>query len=367
MMMKLYTTNTLFCVLAFIFIGVQAGKAQVKGPAQTFVEKEVFYWDYHSVTIGDDYTIYVHVPPGYDTTKMKYPTLYITDGDWDKNVASNSFNMLRQDYITREAVIVGIGYGDRPNQRDRDLDPAKGSANFLTFIEKEVIPFIESKYRVTDDRTLSGYSRGGEFAAYALFNRPGLFSTVCIGAPANSDKLVAYGRAYFAAHKYLKARVYIGVGAYEHVTVANVALFKDYLLKQNCKDLEIETDTAPHASHGAGKSPVIQDGIEFAFCWKHKPISVPASELEQYAGTYDQIRQPDKLKLYVENGKLYVKGSGEPTELTPFAKDKFFIYGNERGDIIFKDDGGKMMIDFVPYGQQAKQVAERVSTEKAGK
>jgi len=365
--MKLTTTKALFFAVAFMFIGMQAGNAQVKGPPQTFVEKEVVCWDYHSVTIGDDYTIYVHVPPGYDTTKIKYPTLYITDGDWDKNVASNSFNMLRQDYIVREAVIVGIGYGDRANQRDRDLDPAKGSANFLTFIEKEVIPFIESHYRITDDRTLSGYSRGGEFATYALFNRPGLFGTVCIGAPANNDKLVAYGQAYFATHKDLKARVYIGVGAYERETVGNVALFKDYLLKQHCKDLEIEIDTAPHASHGAGKPPVIQDGIEFAFCWKHKRIIVPASELEQYTGTYDQIRQPDKLKLYVENGKLYFKGSGEPTELTPFEKDGFFIYGNERGDILFKAEGGKMMIDFVPYGQKANRVAERVSTEKAGK
>src|SRR5665213_1521734 len=212
--MKKYISGTLFCVLTFVFINLQVGHAQVKGPAQTFIEKEFVYWDYHSINVGDDYTIYVHVPPGYDTTKTKYPVLYITDGDWDDNTAINSFNMLRQDYITNEAVIVGIGYGELHNQRDRDLEPTKGGPKFLAFIEKELIPFIESKYRVTDDRTLSGYSYGGLFSAYVLFDRPGLFKTVCIGAPANSSTLVGYAQNYFAAHKDLKARVFLSVGSY---------------------------------------------------------------------------------------------------------------------------------------------------------
>jgi len=82
----------------------------------------------------------------------------------------------------------------------------------------------------TSDRTLSGYSRGGEFTVYALFNRPGLFNTACIGAPANNDKLVAYAQTYFATHKDLKARIFLGAGSYEHETVKNIALFKAYLL-----------------------------------------------------------------------------------------------------------------------------------------
>ncbi|HEV9035330.1 MAG TPA: alpha/beta hydrolase-fold protein, partial [Puia sp.] len=330
----------------------QTAHAQVKGPAQTFIEKEVVFWDYHSTIIGDDYTIYVHVPPGYDTSNVKYPSLYLTDGDWDKNPAINSFNMLRQDYITREAVIVAIGYGDGPNQRNRDLEPEKGGPNFLAFIEKEVIPFIESKYRVTDDRTLSGYSYGGVFATYALFNRPGLFSTVCIGAPGYSGRqLIPSARKYFATHKDLKARVYLGVGSYEHENVDNIAKFKTYLLQQNCKDLEVETDVIPHAFHGAAKPPVIQNGVEFAFCKKHKPVTVPVADLEKYAGTYARAGKPDnKIKFYVENGKLYISDGDTPIEFVPFTTDGgFFIYENQKADMYFKTEGGRMYELFVPY------------------
>lgn len=35
----------------------------------------------------------------------------MTDGDWNMTVAMNCFSMLRQDYNTREPLIVGIGYG----------------------------------------------------------------------------------------------------------------------------------------------------------------------------------------------------------------------------------------------------------------
>lgn len=357
--MKQYTLKALLSVLVLIFLSLQASHAQVQGPAQTFIDKEVVYYNYHSVNVNDDFTIYVHVPPGYDTTKIKYPTLYITDGDWDKNVASNSFNMLRQDYVTKEAVIVAIGYGERPNQRNRDLEPKTGAPKFLAFIEKEVIPFIQSKYRVTDDRTLSGYSYGGTFVAYTLFNRPGLFNTVCIGAPGFSDNLVPEAQKYFAVNKDLKARVFLGVGSYEYETVNNVMQFKNYLLKQNCKDLEVETRIAPDASHGAAKPPVIQDGIEFAFCIKHKAIAVPVQELAKDTGTYNEPGKPaNKFKIYVENGKLYVAGHGIPSELVPFKKDGFFQYGNEKGDILFKQEGFKMVI-YLSYNQKLNAVAER--------
>jgi len=47
-----------------------------------------------------------------------------------------------------------------------------GSDKFLDFIAKELIPFIESNYRVsTGERCLGGYSYGGLFSLYTLFTR----------------------------------------------------------------------------------------------------------------------------------------------------------------------------------------------------
>src|SRR5205809_5028498 len=104
-------------------------------------------WVIHSSSIGEDYTIYVLRTETYDTTNIRLPVLYMTDGDWNMTVAMNCFRMLRQDYVTREPLIVGIGYGKGQNKRTRDLDPQGGGPAFLNFIEKEVMPFINHQYR----------------------------------------------------------------------------------------------------------------------------------------------------------------------------------------------------------------------------
>lgn len=347
--MRTLLSKTICYVAVVLLFGIQNVHAQATGPAPS-VDKGTVCWSMQSALIGGDYTVYVHTPPGYDTSKVSYPVLYLTDGDWDENIAVNSFNMLRQDYITTEAVIVGIGYGERVNQRDRDLEPAKGAPAFLSFIETAVIPFIESKYKVTRERALSGYSYGGLFAAYALFSRPGLFSTICIGAPASSADLVPFAQQYFTTHKTLKTRLFLSVGAYEHQVTENLAQFKAYLLKQD-PGQEVALELVPGAGHGAAKPQVIQEAVAFAFCKKHKPIKLPVAELEKYAGTYRMTGRPDKqIRFYLENGQLYSPDGNVPIEVVPYIKDGFFIYENEKADMLFKTENSKMYELYVPYG-----------------
>ncbi|HEY0245844.1 MAG TPA: alpha/beta hydrolase-fold protein, partial [Mucilaginibacter sp.] len=60
-----------------------------------------------------------------------------------------------------------------------------GAAVFLGFIEKELMPMIDSKYKSDPaNRTLYGYSMGGLFGSYVLFTKPALFKNILIGSPA---------------------------------------------------------------------------------------------------------------------------------------------------------------------------------------
>ncbi|XHR95696.1 alpha/beta hydrolase [Mucilaginibacter sp. UC70_90] len=285
------------CLLAFIsFTNIAA--AQVKSNSPTpFTDKNMVQWDYHSKTIGEDYTIYVHFPPGYDTTITQYPVLYMTDGDWNMTVAMNCFNMLRQDYETTEALIVGIGYGSRPNQRSRDLNPATGGPKFISFIEHEVIPFIQSKYRVSDNKALYGYSFGGMFTTMVLFEHPNLFNMIFIGAPGNSgSELIPSAKKYFANNHDINCRVFLGVGSFELLTSKNIQDFKTYVENRHCKGLDIATAITPNAGHGAALAQVMQNAIKFAYCKLHNVIDISAKQLEQYAGNY-QIAGDEKNKF----------------------------------------------------------------------
>ena len=59
----------------------------------------------------------------------------------------------------------------------------RGADKFAQFIDTELKPFINSKYRATDDSTLVGYSFGGLFALHVLFNRNAVFDRYLIGSP----------------------------------------------------------------------------------------------------------------------------------------------------------------------------------------
>ena len=331
--------------LLIAFISYSVAFSQPKSTSATpYVEKEIVQWDFTSKTIGDDFTIYIHFPPGYDTSKTKYPVLYMIDGDWNMTVAMNCFNMLRQDYsITTEPLIVGIGYGNRPNKRSRDLDPGKGGPKFLDFIQTEVMHFIEKQYRVTDNKTLYGYSLGGMFTTYVLFEHPGLFNMIGIGAPGNAgNDLMIEAKKYFATHKDLNTKVFLGVGSYEHDNVKHINDFKTYVDKQNFKDFDLLTGITPNAAHGAALAQVMQNAIKFFYCSQHKPIVVAASELSKYTGTYQIAGNPDsKLMFYVDKSALFLKDGNIPLQLVPFTKDGFFIYENEKMDIVFKEETSK--------------------------
>ena len=342
---NLQSMKKLLPFLFITFISCSFAFGQVKSDsARHYVEKEIVQWDFTSKTVGDDFTIYIHFPPGYDTTKTKYPVLYMTDGDWNMTVAMNCFNMLRQDYnIKTEPLIVGIGYGKRPNKRSRDLDPGKGGPKFLEFIQTEVMPFIEKQYRVTDNKTLYGYSLGGMFTIYTLFEHPGMFNMIGIGAPGNAgNDLMIEAKKYFAAHKDLNTKVFLGVGSYEHENVKHIDEFKAYIDKQNFKDFDLRTGITPDAAHGAALAQVMQNAIKFFYCTQHKPIAIAANELNKYTGTYQIAGNADsKLMFYVEKNTLYLKDGEIPLQMIPFTKDGFFFYENEKMDIVFKEESGK--------------------------
>ena len=146
------------------------------------------------------------------------------------------------------------------------MNPETGAPAFLTFIEKEVMPFIEKQYRTTDERAIYGHSMGGMFTTFVLFNRPDLFNMVLIGAPANNGNLLMpAAKLYFKDHKDLKSKVFIGVGMYEKGVVRNINLFTDYLISLNCPGLTLRKDFTPDAGHGAGLAQLMQNAIAFGY------------------------------------------------------------------------------------------------------
>ena len=186
---------------------------------------------------GRDYRITVGVPDSYAANpERRYPILYVTDGYWDYKLLKSIVGGLVYDKAIPEIILVGIGYpGDAPDYgrlRRWDLTPVSDSpeddanlgesghaAEFLDVLERQIIPFVEGRYRVDSSfRVLGGSSLGGLFALYVMFTKPALFAAYIAPSPAvpyAAGWLLRHEEAFAKAGKPLAARLYMTVAAEE--------------------------------------------------------------------------------------------------------------------------------------------------------
>jgi predicted alpha/beta superfamily hydrolase len=143
--------------------------------------------------IGQTYDLFVSLPADYATSGKTYPVLYVLDGWHFPFFAYLQNNNLYSERM-RPVIFVTIGHGANGYLplRARDFTPTPtdqeptsgGAAEFLGFLEQDIIPWVDRTYRTDpNDRGLLGHSYGGLFALYTLEERPGLFQRIVAASP----------------------------------------------------------------------------------------------------------------------------------------------------------------------------------------
>jgi predicted alpha/beta superfamily hydrolase len=209
-------------------------------------------------TIKDDnsgriYQVYVRTPRGYDKGYNKtksYPVIYLNDAPYTFQVASGVTHIPSFSTKYESVILVGISYaiGEKPRvSRTWDLTPSYdsnwktysgyqsgGADEYLRFLEKGLMPFVEKRYRVdASRRTLGGHSFGGLFAAWVMFVKPKLFENYIISGPSlwfDKKRMFEVEREYAETNNDLKVNVYFGTGELEQMhddlTADHVAFVK---------------------------------------------------------------------------------------------------------------------------------------------
>jgi predicted alpha/beta superfamily hydrolase len=178
----------------------------------------------HSSIIGQDYQIKIRLPEDYANTTTNYPVLYLLDGDHAFAMATDIVQYLIYGEHIPDLLIVSTAYDSKKglneggkNMRDRDLVPftlpdkniAPGGVQYIEFLQQELIPFVESEYRVLpNDRTLWGYSLGAIFSLYVIFQSPDLFQRYILVDGFN-EKYFEMEESYAEQHTDLSIRLFI--------------------------------------------------------------------------------------------------------------------------------------------------------------
>ena len=253
------TTTRLLCGLAVLLMIATAAVAQ---PATGTVKRLVL----HSAVLGEDRLVLIRTPAGYETNKVSYPVLYMSDGDAHMGHTASTIEFLTQNGRIPDLIVVGVTNTDRT----RDLTPAKsadkdaegnlrfptsgGADNFLKFFETELIPEIERDYRVLPYRIFAGHSLGGLFAIHAMISKPGLFNSFIAVSPslqwANDDELKR-ATDFLKSQKEMKATLFVSIGNEPGAIGDDFDSFKKLLSQTNIKGFDWEAERMLDEDHGS--------------------------------------------------------------------------------------------------------------------
>jgi hypothetical protein len=185
-----------------------------------------------------------------------------------------------------EMILVGI----QNINRTRDFTPTKtenpnsgGSDRFLEFIEKEVIPLVEEKYRTRPFRVFAGHSLGGLLAFYTFISRPDMFNAYIAVSPVlhwDNNFVVKRAEEVFKQRKEYKKTLFFALGDEpEYVNAFNS--LKNLMKKVNPKSFEYEFIQLIEETHGSVVLPGYYQGLRKIFIgWLPKTGNV--AELESH-------------------------------------------------------------------------------------
>jgi predicted alpha/beta superfamily hydrolase/uncharacterized protein YozE (UPF0346 family) len=254
----------------------------------------------YSKVLEESRQFYVQLPEDYDREDTKkYPVVYILDGD----VLLPTLSIVQDYYsggFTPEMILVGISNAEN---RTRDLTTSKDEQpiriqsttqngegnNFVRFIQEELIPIVESKYRVTSYRTLIGHSYGGLFAMHVLIHYPDLFDNYIAIDPSldwDNRQLLSEAKEILPFVDYSNKSLFISLNGQLHMqkpemTIANVMkdstdftsfsranlAFSDLIKEHADNGLAYEWKFYPRDLHGTIPFPSMMDGLISVFEW----------------------------------------------------------------------------------------------------
>lgn len=234
-----------------------------------------------SKILNEDRTVNIYLPQNFDKTKS-YPIIYLLDGSMNEDFIHVTglvqfFNLM---YSMPETIVVGIANIDKKRDftfhtdlKDLQKDyPTTGhSDKFISFLEKELKPYIESQFKTTD-KYLFGQSLGGLLATEILLKKPEMFNNYFIISPSlwwDDESLLKQANQLLTKIPDSKKFIYVSVGKGEHpVMVKDAEDLYDILKKSNKKNWTVEYKMMETDNHATILHRSLYEGLVKLFPYK---------------------------------------------------------------------------------------------------
>ncbi|HEU4390265.1 MAG TPA: alpha/beta hydrolase-fold protein [Blastocatellia bacterium] len=157
---------------------------------------------YQSTTLNTQRRMHIYTPPGYDSSRDRYPVFYLLHGGGDEDSGWSTIgragfivdNLLAEKKIKPMIVIMPNGSLPRPANLPTvtpGVTPtpevaaalAAAQGRFTNELLKDIVPFVEKNYRVLtarENRAIAGLSMGGGQTLQVVTSNPDQFAYVAV-------------------------------------------------------------------------------------------------------------------------------------------------------------------------------------------
>lgn len=350
------------------------------------------YHKIQSEILGEERTLLVHLPEGYNQSDAKYPVLYLLYGDHMTTYFAETVSILDRFGSTGRIprmILVSVENTDRY----RDLLPfqADGSPtgidNFQAFFSKELIPWVDEKYRTKDYRVLVGPQAGANFGLYTMIDEPELFDAYILNHPfrwhSGNEKVWELVNTFFAENESFKNFLHITYRTGDELEIKGekyLVDFKQLVDKMGSEHFRFKLDYLENNTEFI--QPLgLRKGIKELFIQYPFPDDLDVNSLADIAGYYEKLSaeygftvdMPAHV-LSVQSDKLSEKGKTDEAFIIweymrdnyPRPGDAYWRLGNyykNLGDKKLALEYFRKLIDLFPDAGMVKRMVEELEKE----
>lgn len=209
--------------------------ASRQGQITTALENIWVINEFHIPQLNRNRRIWIYLPPDYELTDLRYPVLYMHDGQNLFDVSTSysgeweidkTLDRLFGEQKLSGLIVVGIDNG--ADKRMEEYIPSQEGERYASFIVDTLKPFIDQNLRTLPQREFTGVagsSLGGLISLFLGLNWPDVFSKVGAFSPAMhfADNVLA------GVEKRASMKLYLDVGTKEYLSYTGAQQYADHV------------------------------------------------------------------------------------------------------------------------------------------
>jgi predicted alpha/beta superfamily hydrolase len=325
----------MLCIGLQSFLAIQAQDSAIELGQKYTIKSEI---------LGEERSYWVNLPASYDglyNTYKSYPVLFLLDGHVHfASVAGMCQFMGRPSNGSRkipEMIVVAV----MNVNRQRDFTPDKivtarandtgGGADFLAFLEKELIPSIDSDFRTEPFRVLFGHSLGGLITSYAYLQPESAFNAFIAVDPSFGtwDSKVIDEKLSEINESVFKRPIYIATANWDKRNIRNRdrhILFYESL-NSKCQGVyKGKIEYFEHESHSTVSLPAFYNAMSYLFegyYFSYRNAADVASLVSNYQALSDRLNYSFKAPEELINRIGYAKLRSSNPQIKNLALEYF--------------------------------------------